>query len=219
MPFRLLFALLFAMNVAAAAWWWLRPPPSAESVPPTRPGVPALVLLGEAELQAAPVLEAEPDSPPEPLSATPRCLSVGPFQSPADMRRAAATLQPVAGKLQFRETRSAQLRGYRVYLPALPTRDAALAHVRELAARGLTDYYVVTAGDEQNTISLGLFRDLGNAERRRDQVRALGVEPRLEPRSEETSQWWLDVSVAEDYDWREALREHPDVDAIDVDCG
>lgn len=215
---RLLFALLFTMNLAVAGWWWLRPEAAPPPPAPTAPGIPALVLLGEAELQAAPAADAEPDSPPEPLSATPRCLSFGPFPSPADMRRVMNALQPVAGHLQVRETRSAQLRGYRVFLPAFPTRQAALETARELVARGLTDYYVVAAGDEQNTISLGLFRDLANAERRRDQVRALGVEPRLEPRTEENSQWWLDAAVPENFDWREALRTFPDLTAEDVAC-
>ncbi|MBB5015357.1 SPOR domain-containing protein [Rehaibacterium terrae] len=215
---RLLFVLLFAMNLAVAGWWWLRPQAETPVPAPTDPGVPALVLLGEAELASAPAIEAEPDSPPEPLSATPRCLTLGPFPSPADLRRVMNALQPVAGHLQLRETRSAQLRGYRVFLPASASRQQALETARQLAARGLNDYYVVAAGDEQNTISLGLFRDLANAERRREEVRALGFEPRLEPRTEESAQWWLDAAVPEDFDVRELLRPWPGSEARDVAC-
>jgi len=58
------------------------------------------------------------------------------------------------------------------------------------------DYYVVTAGEQQNTVSLGLFRDQGNAERRRAEIAALGLKPQIDTRTEELPQYWLDFALA-----------------------
>jgi hypothetical protein len=80
------------------------------------------------------------------------------------------------------------------------------------------DYYVVTAGDQQNTISLGLFRDQGNAERRRAEIAALGFDPQSIARTEELPVYWLDYATDREHplDWRSklgagaaALREQP----------
>ena len=103
-----------------------------------------------------------------------------------------AALTPGVARIQYREVAATQLRGYRVYLPASGSREAALAAARQLAARGVRDYYVVTAGDQENTVSLGLFRDLANAEKRRDELSAQGFAAVLEPRTEDAAQWWIE---------------------------
>lgn len=214
---RLLLSLLICINLALAAWAWWRPAVEAP-VRPEVPGVPGLTLLSEVEQLPGPPGYAEQPDAATPLSSTPICLQLGPFQTPADLRRAAGVLQPHVGRVQPREARATQLRGYRVYLPALPNREAALAAARQLAERGMRDYYVVTAGSEENTVSLGMFRELGNAEARREEVRALGFEPRLDPRTEDVSQWFLDIAVAEGQDWREILGGYSGVDALEIDC-
>lgn len=184
---------------------------------PNGGAVQSLVLLGEAELSAIVAEGAESSAPPEPFPSAPRCLSIGPFATPADLRRASNALQPIVARMQVREALSAQVRGYRVYLPALPDRESALAAARRLAEGGMRDYYVVTAGAEENTVSLGLFRDLGNAEKRRDEVRELGLEPRLEPRTDEVVQWWLDVAVDAGVDLDPAIGQRG-VEMLPRDC-
>lgn len=214
---RLLLSLLICINLALAAWAWWRPDAGAP-MRPQPPDAPALVLLSEVEELPGPPRYAEQPDAATPLASTPVCLQLGPFQTPADLRRAAGVLQPHVGRVQPREARATQLRGYRVYLPALPGRDEALAAARELAARGMRDYYVVTAGAEENTVSLGMFRELRNAEVRREEVRALGFEPRLDPRTEDVSQWFLDIAVAEGQDWREILGGYSGVEAKEIEC-
>lgn len=213
---RLLLALLISLNLALAAWGVLRPHATPPQPPPTEAS--GLVLLSEAETLPGPPGYAERADAAGPLSATPVCLQLGPFQTPADVRRALNVLQPHVGYAQPREARATRLRGYRVFLPALPSREEALSAARALNARGMRDYYVVTAGAEENTVSLGVFRELTNAEQRRDAVRVLGFEPRLEPRTEEVSQWFLDIAIAEDEDWREYLGGYSGVDAEAIAC-
>lgn len=214
---RLLLSLLICVNLALAAWGWWRPDAAAPSAVQPQ-GAPGLTLLSEVEQLPGPPRYAEQPDAATPLAATPVCLQLGPFQTPADLRRAAGVLQPHVGRVQPREARASQLRGYRVYLAALPSRDEALSAARELGARGMRDYYVVTAGAEENTVSLGMFRELRNAEARREEVRALGFEPRLDPRTEDVSQWFLDIAIAEGQDWREILGGYSGVDATGIEC-
>ncbi|HLU12858.1 MAG TPA: SPOR domain-containing protein [Arenimonas sp.] len=204
MILRGLVVLLACMNLGVALWWWLHTPPSPPAVPPLPAGVASLVLLGEVEAPLSPE-QAEAAAVPLPLPDAPACLSIGPFETPAQLRAAMSALTPLVSRIQYREVQATSLRGYRVFLPAASSREEALASARELAARGVRDYYVVTAGEQENTVSLGLFRDLGNAEKRRDELIAMGFQPRLEPRTEPGSQWWIDIAGEPDLDWRAAV--------------
>jgi hypothetical protein len=219
---RALVLLLTVMNLGLLAWWTLHAPEYAPRVAATETGVPPLVLLSEAEAarEAGHPLNpsAELEAAPDPLSATPLCLSIGPLQTQADLRRAMNTLTPLAGRIQFRKTRGAAMRGYLVFIPAFATRDLALASARDLAAKGMRDYFVVTAGAQENTISLGLFKGLPNAEKRRDEARAFGFDARLEPRTEDTDQYWIDIAAARDFDWHPLLVGYAGIDAKPIAC-
>ena len=116
-------------------------------------------------------------------------------------------LTPSTKRIRVRETRATQVRGYWVFLPAMASREQALAAARNLSQKGVRDYYVVTAGDQQNTISLGLFRDQGNAERRSAEITALGFSPKTNARSEDLPQYWLDYALSGDapFDWRQQV--------------
>jgi hypothetical protein len=164
-----------------------------------------LTLLSETERPPASVDAAELSAAPEAPSPASTCLSLGPFSTPADLRKAMNTLMPQVESIQFREVAAVSLRGYRVFLPAAGSRAQALETARALSAKGISDYYVVTAGDQQDTISLGIFRELENATKRREQVAALGYNPSIETRTEPVQQWWIDLAAAPGFDWQAAL--------------
>lgn len=192
---RILFLLLLTMNLAAGAWWYLRaqtPPAAPDAIAST---TPSLVLLSErdndAMSQAALAADAaqtavDPSAPPA------TCGTLGPFANEADLRVGMDLLTPQVSRIQFQESSTVTTRGYWVYLPALDSRDAALKSARQLNAAGVRDYYVVTAGDHENTVSLGLFRDRDNAARRQSQIAALGFPARLEERTEVERAWWIE---------------------------
>ncbi len=218
---RTLIALLLTMNVAVAVWLWLRPAPVGEQLVSHASDVPSLVLLSEEEaaidgLAAA----AEPDGPPEPTPALAElvCVEIGPFLTQADLRRAMNALSSGTERIQFRETRAMAKRGYWVYLPAQSSRDAALTTARELSGKGLRDYYVVTAGERENMISLGLFRELGNAKQRHEEVQAMGFDAQLQVRSDEIPNYWIDLAVASAFDWRTRLGAYAGVTGTPVPC-
>jgi len=199
---RALLLLLLCMNLGVAAWWATHRDPPRPAPPAIERGVPSLRLLSEVERRPVGDPAAELAEAPTPLSADAQCLSLGPFETPADLRLAMDRLLPRVERIQFREVAGTALRGYRVYLPAAASRQAALDVARRLAAQGISDYYLVTAGPHQDTVSLGGFRDLDAATQRRDRVAALGYSPIIEPRTEAVSQWWIDLAAAPGLDWK-----------------
>ena len=108
--------------------------------------------------------------------------------------------------MRSRQEQVAQSRSWWVYLPAPGSRAQALALTRQLAARGISDYFVVSSGDQPNTISLGLFKDQDNARKRRADVAAAGFPARVTERAETAPQYWLDlVTTGDDADWRNLI--------------
>lgn len=218
---RALIALLLMMNLTLALWLWWRSPVEPASRPITANSASSLVLLSEeASTLDATLAAAEPDGPPEPTPALDQleCVEIGPFLTQADLRRAMSVFSVGADRIQYRETRANANRGYWVFLPAQRSRDEALARARELSAKGVRDYYVVTAGARENTISLGLFQDQSNAQSRHEAVRALGFDAQLQPRTDEIPNYWIDLAVVSGYDWLARLGSFNGVNGSPITC-
>ena len=209
---RILVLLLLVLNATVALWWIFRAPPTPPRLPATEQGVPGLSLLREVNSGAAPRLPEMPDA------ASLECLDIGPFPSRAEMERAFQALTPLATRIQFREDVQRNQRGWWVYLPAPDSREAALAVARDLSAQGLRDYYVVTAGSNENTVSLGLFRERANAETRRAEVREAGYAAEITPRIDERPEFWISVEVPVGDTWRSSLKGYSGVDARPLVC-
>ncbi|MCX2893367.1 SPOR domain-containing protein, partial [Stenotrophomonas lactitubi] len=84
---------------------------------------------------------------------------------------------------------------YRVLLPAAASRDDAQATVKRIVAAGLSDYYIISQGEETNAIALGQYRNREGAERRMAAVQAAGFQPRLVA-SGDAGQWWLEGQLS-----------------------
>ncbi|MCB1560583.1 MAG: SPOR domain-containing protein [Xanthomonadales bacterium] len=209
---RILVLLLLVLNATVALWWAFRAPPAPPRLPATDPGVPGLSLLREVNSGAAPRLAEVPDA------ATLECLEIGPFPGRPEMERAFNALTPLATRIQFREDVQRHQRGWWVYLPAPDSREAALAVARDLSAHGLRDYYVVTAGSNENTVSLGLFRERDNAEKRRAEVREAGYAAEIAPRIDERPEFWISLEVPAGDAWRSSLQGYSGVDARPLAC-
>jgi hypothetical protein len=228
MLLRLLFVLLIALNIAVAAWLLLGDSGAHVSdatdngVPrlqllaelPARAASSAAAEIPKLTPVATPppATSSRPapvSTPPAAVTAVPakpapstrrayRCYALGPFPTPADLRGARTALSAKVSRFRSRTEQVSQSHGWRVYLPALATREAALAQAKRLAAKGVADYFVVTSGDQQNTIALGLFRDPANARKRRDEVAVQGFPARMSERTETGEVYWLDLVVADD---------------------
>lgn len=208
---RLLFVLLSALNIAVGAWLLLGQP-YAHGGSPTDPGVAELRLLSEVPESAAVTAAADGAVP---ANTTPAgssgklCLTLGPFATPQDLRNARQALTSQGTRMRSRQEQASQASGWWVYLAAKGSRAQALEMARQLDQHGIRDYFVVSSGEQSNTISLGLFKDPANARKRRDEVVAAGFPARLVERGETVPEYWLDLVVAHGsgFDWRSRITD------------
>ncbi len=165
-------------------------PQAAEAAP-----APAPVAVAAAA-KPAPASVAEKPATPPAAPEPPRCVALGPF---AD-RAAATAAQGKAGnaisQVRLREQPAASGSArYRVLLPAAANREEAQATVKRIVAAGLSDYYIISQGEDINAVALGQYRNREGAERRVAAVQAAGFQPRLVA-SGDAGQWWLEGQLA-----------------------
>jgi hypothetical protein len=207
---RLLFVLLMALNIAVGAWLLLGQP-YAHGGSPTDPGVTELRLLSEVPEPAssAPAVASVIAAAGSAQSGEKRCMTLGPFPTPQDLRKVRQALAPQVTRTRSRQEQTTQTTGWWVYLPASGTRAQALALARRLGERQIGDYFVVSSGEQPNAISLGLFKDPDNARNRRDEVVKAGFPARMEERSETVPEYWLDLVTIQgsQLDWRSDIAD------------
>ena len=219
-------------------------PPAAPVTGAARPGVPALVLLSEAqpagEEQGAttatggddaarpeppatrPVAAAASPEPPaaaaEPLDLPARhCRTVGPFYSRKELQRAREVMRPLAEHMAVRVKTRTRIRDYQVYIPPLPSLAAARKLERKLRRDGVEDIWVHRRGELRNGVSLGVYTEKARAELRARQLRRRGYDVKVRPRTEEMSIYWVDVDSPEQVDWTTVLRKRLRTGAGGVD--
>jgi hypothetical protein len=235
MVLRLLFVLLIALNIAVGAWLLLGQNETHARFA-TDPGVPKLRLLSELPPPATTAAKAASVAPPASTAstganATPSapananavlsyaCMALGPFATQEDLRIARNALSGQVQRMRARQEQTTQSRGWWVHLPPSPTHAAALAQARQLGARNIQDYFVVSAGDNQNTVSLGLFKDPANARKRRDEITAAGFQVQMSERTETVPEYWLDLipTDSKHFDWRSRVRD-PGIGSHSTGC-
>jgi hypothetical protein len=225
--------LLIALNIAVGAWLLLGQNTTHAHLA-TDPGVPKLHLLSElpppattvahaasaATPASAPLAAASSATPasttstPPSLPASPNalsyaCMALGPFATQEDLRIARNALDSQVQRMRARQEQTTQSKGWWVHLPPSPTHSAALAQARELGAHNIQDYFVVGSGDNQNTVSLGLFKDPANARKRRDEIDAAGFSAQVSERIETVPEYWLDLIPVDSnhFDWRSRIHD------------
>jgi hypothetical protein len=223
MSLKTLAVFLIFMNATVAGYVYLLPEKPPEPVARVLPDVPTLTLLSERDeaTMRQLVQEPVPASVPAPVptsgqplatatdadaSVTPAlpdlqslCKRLGPFDAQTSAQSALGKIAALASKAQIQQIDDMQASGYWVYLPSQKVgadgRDAALVMARQLSAAKVRDYYVVTTGENENTISLGVFRDAFNADKRMAEVAALGFYPKRQERGEPIKRFYVEYTV------------------------
>lgn len=149
-----------------------------------------LILLKEYTAATAPAATNTPAQIQQ------RCFTLGPFKT----TQAAATVRTQLAKAgieaQNRVSKENTRPGFWVYLPPTATRKAAQDHVAELKARNLKDYFLVATGEYTNAISLGVFSQPDLAQRRSEEITALGFEVKLQKVDLPLREYWLDWPIS-----------------------
>jgi hypothetical protein len=138
---------------------------------------------------------------PKPVVATSAaalaCTSVGPFADLADASHAQAALRAAEFEPRQRLEQGELWVGYWVSVQNLVSREDAEDAVKMLSDSGITDVYLMPGTDPANVLSLGVFSDYQRAQRRADEIRALGLEPRIDDRKRAGTVYWIDVDLPE----------------------
>jgi len=201
---RNVFLLLVLVNLGFAAWHgWFAAPAVVPSRVASSSAVPSLTLVSEAppaggadDEAEVPTEAAAPEVPaPAAAEAPARCISVGPFRELAQAASAAASLRQAGYDPSQRVAEGDIWVGYWVYLAGIPTREEANEKLALLQANDISDSYVAP-GDAGYLISLGVFSEIARAARRREEVRALGLEPTVVDRTRRGTVYWVDLSLA-----------------------
>ena len=130
----------------------------------------------------AQAIEATASPPNVGSGADGACVSVGTFNNRRDFHVAQEWLRSHGAEIVdvSRET-SETIKDYRVYLPPFESRRSATEKMREMQARGVRDIAVVSRGHLKNAVSLGVYAEKKNLERRVARLRRLGYSVVWEP--------------------------------------
>ena len=153
--------------------------------------------LADASTHESPQLQSEePETAGAELTAVPEipCWTLGPI----DKRPAALIILEAVKKenvsADLREEVAKDITGFWVVLPPYENASAAIEVVNILKARDVLDVQRFYRGELQNGVSLGIYNQRYNAEKRRQQIETKGFSPEVIPRYKEELRYWIDYS-------------------------
>lgn len=193
---RVLLMILLLANLGVLAWFqWHDDSGRLPRGEPVGEIGKRLVLVSERDDLAEPaqLSDSRPDEPGDRFAdeAPVRCATVGPFEQREIAEVGQERLRDLGIEALVREAAGQIRAGYWVYLPPFPSRNAARDTQDELRARGVQDLFIVTASDQRNAISLGLFTTAERADQRAAEIGRLGFTPRVAERFRDAPVYWL----------------------------
>ena len=209
------------LNLGAAGWWVWQPL-AAPAQATVNAAAPSLQLVDEQPPAAAvdTAAPAEPAVTPATV-ATPTvaaaavCLRFGPFASSSARDAARARLQQAGVEPRPHDSPAREVRGWKVYLPAQASREAALALAEKIKSAGVADLFVMTQGDDINSIALGRFGSESAAQRRQSELRGKGFPAQVAAIGGIPAQTWLDAQLPQSAHRVDLVRIAP---AQPLDC-
>ncbi len=188
---RVIFYGLVLVNLLFLGWSeWIDVPPSP--APSSIANLPRMTLVSElppdkrAALASKMSLETQPQ----------QCVSVGPFDDPAIVAKAATVLLAKGFTPQQRATESPAMRRFWVYLDGFKTDAGEMRVVHRLERAGIDDAEAmpVDAGGRRR-VSLGLYTDREKAQRRVKLVDTIGLTAAMTERTLPGTVYWLDITL------------------------
>ena len=209
------------LNLGAAGWWVWQPLASPAQTT-VNAAAPSLQLVDEQPPAAAvdTAAPAEPAVTPT-IVATPTvaaaavCLRFGPFASSSARDAARVRLQQAGVEPRPHDSPAREVRGWKVYLPAQASREAALALAEKIKSAGVADLFVMTQGDDINSIALGRFGSESAAQRRQSELRGKGFPAQVAAIGGIPAQTWLDAQLPQSAHRVDLVRIAP---AQPLDC-
>jgi hypothetical protein len=124
------------------------------------------------------------------------CFHIGPFPDATAATAGESKLSEWHLALVRRPEEIRIVTGYRVYLPAFASKEAAERKRQQLTRLGFKDHALSQEGASQYSIALGLFAVEANAQARAHELAAKGVAAKVQPLTQARTRYWLDINVA-----------------------
>ncbi len=175
-----------------------------------------LVLVKEYLAQQEQAVEA-----PTGEDATTRCNTLGPFKNKKAANAIRKELISLGISAERRMSKDNTRKGFWVLIPPETTRKLARAHIRELKDKEVKDYFLVVTGEQANAVSLGVFSRSDLAQRRYDEIKALGFKVKIRRVNLPLREYWLDWPKDQQLlpEVLDTFRErHPNIGQTDRAC-
>lgn len=177
-----------------------------------------LVLLREYLAQQE---QASADGPSGTEPTRARCNTLGPFKKKNAANAIRKELISLGISAERRMSKDNTRKGFWVLIPPERSRKKAKVHIRELKNKGIKDYFLVVTGDQANAVSLGVFSRSELAQKRYDQIKALGFKIKIRKVDLPLREYWLDWPREQQLlpEVLDSFRErHPNIGQTDRGC-
>lgn len=188
---RWLFLLLLVLNLFYYVWHQQQAPlqvKEVETLSLYRGGQQDIRLLSESKENTVP--RAQQQSAPMPDAQV--CLFLGGLDREEQVKGVEQRLLALNIQSSIQSVDAAAGVDYWVYLAPLASRQASLRQLKELQARKI-DSYLISQGDLQNGISLGIFPRLDSAESVMTRLKDAGYEPLMRELPRAHRDYWVRV--------------------------
>lgn len=125
------------------------------------------------------------------------CGAFGVFQKGSEGRHLLEQLEGLGMTASLRREKVDKTVGYWVIIPSFDTRQQAIDTVNQLRAKGVKDIHRFVRDDQKQGISLGLFSQRKNAERRQKEIFKKGQEVEINPRTKVQEEYRVDFRGTE----------------------
>lgn len=168
------------------------------------------------QIEPEEVKDSEPEVPAEP---EPSCWTLGPVSKQQEAEGLRTKVAEITVSAEVREGVEQIITGYWVVLPPYENAGAANRVVEQLKEQGVTDVQRFYRGEYQNGISLGIYNQRYNAEKRKAQIETKGFSPDVLPRFRGVPNYWVDFISQGEVDMDTGVRSiFPDIAVTERQC-
>jgi len=147
------------------------------------------------------------------------CFMLGPLENRVQLGQAEDRLRPFVEQMRTRTTQADRDLGWWVFVPA-PDRAGAIEIGRKLGEQGLEDFYVLADASLPEAVSVGVYDRREAALARRERLKRMGFDARMEIRRERVTHHWIDYRLRPGArsPWRTILRASPIARQLVIPC-
>ncbi len=101
----------------------------------------------------------------------------------------------VDANIQYTEEQQREM--FWIYMAPQQSRESALAIIQDMESKGIGDFRLISRGDLENAISLGLYSSRDSVNNRLKELNEQGYVPVVVPYSNITRIYWLDTRISD----------------------